>query len=320
MNLDTFIGQKEVVAILKKAIVQPFHAYIFEGEKGLGKKLLAGVFSKQLLCEKKMACGVCKNCKLFNAQTHPDFKVIKRDEDKKEISVDAVREIIKDISRGPIFSTRKIYIIQEAEEMSTSAQNALLKTLEEPPEYAVFILTCNNLERLLPTVISRSLVLSFKRYSSDEISEVLRFHGFEPKDYVIKLSRGNPKIALDFYDKEVQNKRDYIFDKLLSYDGASFSLIKEFESDFEKFKDDFPFLFEMVIYFLRDVLIYKKTNLIELIVNTDKLEKIVEFANKHTISHIYRLLQDFMMLEKYPDANVISDNVLDMIFLKLSGG
>lgn len=320
MNLDAFIGQKGLVATLKKALIRPFHAYIFEGEKGLGKKLLAMTFSKQVLCEKKIACGVCKSCRLFDALTHPDFKIIKRDEDKKEISVDAIREIIKDISRGPIFASKKVYVIQEAEEMSTSAQNALLKTLEEPPEYALFILTCNNLERLLPTVVSRSLVLSFKRYSSSEISEILKSHGYEPKDYVLKLCRGNPKIALDFYDKEVQNKRDYIFDKLLSYDGASFSLIKEFESDFEKFKDDFAFLFETVVYFLRDALMFKKTNLVELITNTDKLEKIVEFANKHTISHIYRLLQDFMMLEKYPDANVISDNVLDMIFLKLSGG
>lgn len=133
------------------------------------------------MCEEKLACGVCKSCRLFDALTHPDFKLIKRDEDKKEISVDAIREIIKDISRGPIFATKKIYIIQEAEEMSTSAQNALLKTLEEPPEYALFILTCNNLERLLPTVVSRSLVLSFKRYSSSEISEILKSHGLEPK-------------------------------------------------------------------------------------------------------------------------------------------
>ncbi|ABP66362.1 DNA-directed DNA polymerase [Caldicellulosiruptor saccharolyticus DSM 8903] len=320
MNLDTFVGQKEIVFALKKALKNPFHAYIFEGEKGFGKKLLARVFSKHILCENKSSCGVCKSCRLFEASSHPDFHIIKRQEDKKEISVESIREIIKDLSRGPIFSDKKVFIIEEGEELSISAQNALLKTLEEPPTYALFIITCNNIERLLPTVLSRSIVLSFKRYSASEIAKILEQNGLEPKDYIVKLCKGNPKIALDFYNKEVQNKRDYIFDKLLCYDGASFDLIKEFESDFEKLKNDFEFLFKNIIYFLRDALFYKKTKSIELITNTDKLEKIIEFSNKHTISHIYKLLQDFMILEKYPDANVISDNVLDMIFLKLSGG
>ncbi|WAM31274.1 DNA polymerase III subunit [Caldicellulosiruptor naganoensis] len=320
MNLDTFVGQKEIVFTLKKALKNPFHAYIFEGEKGLGKKLLARIFSKHILCESKSSCRICKSCHLFEASSHPDFNIIRRQEDKKEISVESIREIIKDLSRGPVFSDKKIFIIEEGEELSISAQNALLKTLEEPPPYALFIITCNNIERLLPTVLSRSIVLSFKRYSASEIAKILEQNNLEPKDYILKLCKGNPKIALDFYNKEVQNKRDYIFDKILSYDGASFNLIKEFESDFEKFKNDFEFLFENVIYFLRDALLYKKTKSIELITNTDKLEKIIEFSNKHTITHIYKLLQDFMILDKYPDANVISDNVLDMIFLKLSGG
>lgn len=320
MNLSSFIGQSELILTLKKAIKNPFHAYIFEGERGLGKKLLARVFSKEILCSNKCACDGCKSCRLFDAASHPDFKLIKKEEDKKEISVDSIREIIRDISRGPIFSDKKIFLIEDGEELSKSAQNALLKTLEEPPEYAIFIITCNNIEELLPTVLSRSIVLQFKRYSASEISDILRFYNLEPKDYIIKVCKGNPKIALDFYDKEVQNKRNYILEKILNYDGVNFDLIKEFEKNFEEFKSSFDFLFENIIYFLRDALLYKLTKSIDFIINTDKLERIIEFSNRHTFSHIYKLLQDFILLEKYVDANVISDNVLDMIFLKLSGG
>lgn len=162
------IGHKNVIAKLNKLIEnnQVAHAYIFSGREGIGKKMVAMDFACNLLCNNEA------DRKMFLAGRHPDFKLIKPNE-KGLIPVDDVREMIENIHIKPIKSNYKIYIVDDAECMNASGQNSLLKTFEEPPEYAVIILITAKYNSLLTTIKSRGQLVEFSDLSNTEIKEYI---------------------------------------------------------------------------------------------------------------------------------------------------
>ena len=138
-NFKDIIGQDQIKTHLLDGILQGniSHAYIINGETGSGRRLLASALTKALLCENRStqgdACGVCKSCKQADSNNHPDVRFVTHE--KASISVDDIREqLINDITIKPYSSAYKIYIIPDANKMTEQAQNALLKTIEEPPE------------------------------------------------------------------------------------------------------------------------------------------------------------------------------------------
>ena len=160
------IGHENIIGHFKSSIERGkvAHAYLIHGEKGTGKKLLAGLFAKTLQCESGGTdpCGTCRSCLQCDTGNQPDIIWVTH-EKPTVISVDDIREQVnKDIIVRPYSSRYKIYIIPEAELMNPQAQNALLKTIEEPPEYAVIMLLTNNIGKMLPTIISRCITLNLK--------------------------------------------------------------------------------------------------------------------------------------------------------------
>lgn len=151
-KLNTLISNNEVA-----------HSYIFNGPEGIGKKLVAIQFAKNILC------GNDEKEKIsFDNGNHPDFKLIEPDE-KGTIKIETIREIVKDILVKPIVSKYKVYIIDQSDTITTQAQNALLKTLEEPPQYAIIILLTSRYNSLLSTIRSRSQKLDFKKLQNSDI-------------------------------------------------------------------------------------------------------------------------------------------------------
>ncbi len=146
-------------------------AYLFSGSRGIGKRTVASAFSAALLCDSPKEgapCLSCESCRLFSAGNHPDFIRLTVPEDKKSIGIDLVRnQVIQEAYVRPFHSKRKVFLIEDGEAMTTDAQNALLKVLEEPPVYAVFLLLTQAPDQLLKTVCSRCLQLSFLPLSSD---------------------------------------------------------------------------------------------------------------------------------------------------------
>ena len=141
MEFIDILGQDDVKSALQGAIYQKriSHAYIFCGEDGIGKKSMARVFSNKILCKDGMTKGCkCKSCLLFENNNHPDFFVISAD--GNSIGVDKIRQMQSQVSVKPIYSDKKVFVILDAEKLTIQAQNALLKTLEEPPQYIVIIL------------------------------------------------------------------------------------------------------------------------------------------------------------------------------------
>ena len=154
-SFDNVVGHKKIIQHFEEAIQtgQISHAYLLNGEDGSGKMTLAKAFAKALLCEKHEGCGQCTPCRQADTGNHPDLIYITHE--KYEIRVDEIRQGINEtIDIKPYSSNYKIYIVDDADRMNVGAQNALLKTLEEPPEYAVILLLTNNKDRLLETILS----------------------------------------------------------------------------------------------------------------------------------------------------------------------
>lgn len=177
--LKNFVGNEQTLLTLKNLLTNDRlpHAIMIDGEDGTGKHTVAFAVAKSLLCESgKEYCGHCRSCHLFDVGTNGDFITVTPQ--KNIISVAAIRELRKSVYVRPDNGRRKVYLIEHAEKMNREAQNALLKILEEPPEYAVFLLLSNSAAALLDTVVSRCTVFSLKTPTFSEAEQVVRtaFH------------------------------------------------------------------------------------------------------------------------------------------------
>lgn len=172
MNYNNILGNKEVKEYLKEQIKNNniVHSYLFSGIEAIGKLMLAKQYSKDILClENKNEDCNCKSCVSFLGNNHPDFIVI--NQNSETIKIEQIRELTNKIIEKPILSSKKVYIINDAEKMTKEAQNCLLKTLEEPPEFAVLILITSNENLLLTTVKSRCMKINFHAISDEEIKK-----------------------------------------------------------------------------------------------------------------------------------------------------
>ena len=172
---ENILGNDKIKEALKNIIINKnaSHSYMFIGVEGIGKKLIATEFSKRLLCNnEKIDCNSCKSCIEFDSKNHPDFLII--EPDGNLIKIEQIRNMQKKIQEKPIISKRKIYIINDADKMTKEAQNCLLKTLEEPPEYISIILIGNNESSFLPTIKSRCMIIHFEPLKNAEIKKYLQ--------------------------------------------------------------------------------------------------------------------------------------------------
>ena len=170
---ENIIGNTSNKKILEKAIEtgKISHSYIFSGPEGIGKSLFAKEFAKAILCEntQNKPCNNCKSCIEFDNYNNPDIVII--DEKEESIKTELIKNLTNDVLKKPLNGNRKIYIIDNSENMTREAQNTLLKTLEEPPEYIVIILITKNHNLLLNTIKSRCIKIQFAELTDEELIE-----------------------------------------------------------------------------------------------------------------------------------------------------
>lgn len=194
MEFEQIVGNKKNKELLKKIIDSNsvLHSYLFVGNEGIGKKLIAIEFAKMILCEgEKKPCNRCKSCIEFVGSNNPDF--FELDYTEKSIKIEQIRTMQQKILEKPIISNRKVYIINDAEKMTTEAQNCLLKILEEPPEYATIILITSKEGKLLGTIKSRCIKLNFEKIADDKIKEYLKNKNIisNVEDDMVKICDGS---------------------------------------------------------------------------------------------------------------------------------
>lgn len=193
MSFDNIFGNDKIKKLLETSIKSNnlVHSYMFVGSSGIGKKLFATEFAKVILCESNDdACNSCSSCVKFNSGNHPDLAVIDTD-DGKSIKIDQVRNLQEQIAEKPIISNKKVYIINNSDLMTTEAQNCLLKTLEEPPEYAVIILVLSNESKLLTTIKSRCTKISFKNLLKSDLNNYARLNNIQFNENMLDICDGS---------------------------------------------------------------------------------------------------------------------------------
>jgi DNA polymerase-3 subunit delta' len=222
VNFKDILGNEKAKEILLKSLNNKtvLHSYMFIGNAGIGKRLIATQFSKMILCQNfdeqnLTECGKCKSCIEFDGGNNPDFKTI--EPDGKIIKIEQIREMQNKIIEKPIISNKKVYIINDADLMTKEAQNCLLKTLEEPPEYIVIILIVGNESKMLTTIKSRCMKIQFKKIEDEMVKQYLqeKCEINSLSESVLKLCDGSIGKALKIKDKlEEYNKVENIINNM----------------------------------------------------------------------------------------------------------
>lgn len=254
-----------------KKIVQNnnvLHSYLFLGKEGIGKKEIAKEIAKEILCLTKDEECNCKSCIRFDSQNHPDIKII--NEESETIKINTVREMIQTVYEKPILSDKKIYIINDCDKMTKEAQNSLLKTLEEPPEYIVIILIASNSDMILNTIKSRCTKIVFDKLKEKEIKEILNNTEFNN----IKISEN----MYDFFDGSI-GKALQILERKEQYEN-----IEEFISKIKN-SSKLDFITMNKETFTKEEINGLLEYCIVLLFNLGKKEKDIKYLNSAKIIH-----------------------------------
>ena len=319
------IGQEQIKEHLQNAISmnKVSHAYILNGERGSGKEYIAKVFSATLQCEKGEIepCMECHSCKQAVSGNQPDIIFVSH-EKPNTISVEDIRaQINNDIVIKPYSSPRKIYIINEGEKMTVQAQNALLKTLEEPPEYAVILILTSNVDTLLPTILSRCVVLNMKPVPDDKIKKFL-MEELEIPDYkaniCVAFARGNIGKAkmlassedFDKVKEEAVTLVKYINDMEISEIVQAIKKISDYKFDVTDYLD-------ILMVWYRDVLLFKATKDANSLIFKDELQSIRKTADRSTYEGIEIIVKALQQAKRRLDANVNFDLTMDLLLLTI---
>lgn len=329
-NFQDIIGQDQIKEHMKNAIASGkiSHAYIINGEQFSGKEFIAKVFAMALQCEERgkeggaeVPCQKCHSCRQALSDNQPD--IIKVTHEKPNtIGVDDVRlQICGDVGIKPYSSPHKVYIMNEAEKMTVQAQNALLKTLEEPPEYVVIMLLTTNVNALLPTILSRCVVLNVKPVSDHLIKKYLMTE-LQITDYkadvCVAFARGNLGKARQLaFSEGFENMKNealsilkYVQDMELSEMVAAANQIKEYKLD----RND---LIDIMTVWYRDVLLFKATNDMNHLVFREEGSALRAVARRSSYEGIEAVLEALEKAKKRLDANVNPDLVMELLFLTM---
>ena len=330
--MERALGQNHIYEHFKNAIAagKLSHAYILHGERGMGKLNIAKEAAKAIQCESNApektdktgeACGQCKSCHQAESDNQPDIKYVTPA--KKTLGVDDIREQINDDALiKPYGSPYKIYIIPKSDTMTVQAQNALLKTIEEPPSYAIFILLAANTDAFLPTILSRCVMLNAKTVSEGEIVNALK-NKFGVGDYDAKVAAsfagGNIGKAEKLISSDsFKNSKDSVTDLIRNVANGGMDVIAKTVKDLNDYKDDKEALkdyLDMIRVWFGDVLKFKTTKDDSELVFQESLVEIKQLADHVSFENINGILDEIEKAEERTKSNVGFDSNMEVMLL-----
>ena len=324
-GFQDILGHEQIIEHLQNAIKtdKVSHAYILDGPDMSGKKMIADAFSMTLECEKKGTepCMECHSCKQAISKNQPDIIYVTH-EKPNTISVDDIRRQVKDdVDIKPYASPYKIYIIDEAEKMNVQAQNALLKTIEEPPAYVVILLLTTNADSFLPTINSRCITLDLKAVPNEKIKSYLMEHCQIP-DYQAEVctafAQGNVgkaiKLASSESFNEIKNSALQLIRRLKEIDLYE---MMEAVKQISEYKLEINDYFDIMMIWFRDILLYKATTDVNGLIFKDEVYDIKKQASKSSYSGIEAILEALEKAKVRLTANVNFDLVMELLLLTI---
>ena len=253
------------------------HAYMFEGPNGIGKNTMA----------RELAAILLEMENLFNS---PDYIEIKPD--GNSIKIAQIRKLQSDILVKP-YKSYKIYVIDEAQKMTVEAQNALLKTLEEPPKYAIIILITDNKESLLDTIKSRCEIIKFTPIPLVEVADYLTQTGVDKNraSLLANFSRGSMQKAIELSEsEEFHLMREEVQKYVETFLNGNLIEIMDIQSSIEKYKDNITNVLDLLVNYFRDIMMVKENVDNSMIINLDRLIFVKNMSNKTTYSQLSKII------------------------------
>ena len=324
-GFQDIIGHNQIVEHLKNAIrmEKVSHAYILNGENNAGKMMLAEAFAMALQCEQHgdEPCMECRSCRQAKEHNQPDIIYVSHDK-PNVISVDDIRhQLNNDIVIKPYSSKYKIYIVDEAEKMNVQAQNALLKTIEEPPAYGIILLLTTNADSFLPTILSRCITLNLKSVHEDLIKAHL-MKKYQVPDYQAEVCAA---FAQGNVGKAIQLAASDEFNELKS---TAISLVKKLEDldlyelnqqikEISEYKTKIDEYFDLLTLWFRDVLYMKATNDVSNLIFKDEVYDIKKQAAKRSYSGIENIMKALEQSRVRLNANVNFELVIELLLLTI---
>lgn len=321
-GLQDIIGQEQIKEHLHNAIEQQkiSHAYIIQGERSSGKEFIAKAFAQTLQCEKggTEPCGECHACKQALSANHPDIIRIMH-EKPNAIGIDDIREqLTTNVQIKPYSGPYKIYIINEGEKMTPAAQNALLKTLEEPPAYAVILLLVTTIDALLPTIQSRCVTLNM-RPVKDELVKKYLMSDVKLTDYkadvCVAFARGNIGRARLLATSEdfdnICHEALTLVRNIKKMSLAEMVMAVKKVHDYQMDTDDY---LDVLLIWYRDVLMFKATHDVNHLIFKDEISSIRKLADKSTYEGIENIIDAIQKAKQRMLANVKFELVMELLF------
>ncbi len=342
MNFSSIIGHDRPISILKRAIQNDAvaHAYLFSGEQGIGKRLTARAFAAALNCRADVpagGCGVCTSCRKAASDTHPDVRVVmpeSHDEQllatlsnkeaakaSDEIKIDQIRRAQESISLKPSEGQKKVLIVDSAETMNDAAQNAFLKTLEEPPGDSLIILITSMPQSLLPTIRSRCQELKFQPLPRPVLAEVLQEkRGLDAGDawFAAALSRGSLGRALDMDVPKEKTDREEFLTLWEGLGGMRNDEILVLAEGVSKDREGFDRILDIGIEWLRDRLVYQETGDERLLVFAGGIDRIRNEQGRFSLPKTLQDVDLFILSRVQLERRVSAQLVAEHLFLKLA--
>jgi DNA polymerase-3 subunit delta' len=327
MGFNDIAGQKVIIESLRNAVNNNMttNGYIFSGPKGCGKKLMAFNFAMALNCKGAgldKPCGSCSSCIRTSSGNHPNIETIKPT--GQSIKIKQIRQIISDAAKKPFETGYRVIVIENAEKMTNDAQDAFLKTLEEPAENTVFILLAENQNLLLPTVISRCQVFQFKPIDMDEMKEFIRArHDYSSADIerAVRYSKGVVGKALELLcDTEslrTQGVYMNILEEALMGSGSQALLLA---LDVVLDKEEAERFIEFSLIWFRDLMIYRESQgeNEQLIINIDSLDRLSKHNSILTENKLNSIIEITKNTTRYVKQNVGIKNSIDGMLLNIA--
>ena len=319
------LGHEQIIAHLQNAIEEDkvSHAYIFNGPEASGKMMLAEAFAMALQCEGegKRPCLECRSCRQAADHNQPDIIYVSH-EKPNTIGVDDIRtQINNDIDIKPYSSRYKVYIVDEAQKMNQQAQNALLKTIEEPPAYAIILLLTTNADSFLQTILSRCITLNLKAVKEDKIKEYLMKH-YQIPDYQADIcaafSQGNVGKAIQLASSEEFGElKASVLQLMKRLEDIDLYAMTGAVKQIAEYKLSVNDYFDLMMIWFRDVLYLKATNDVDGLIFKDEVYDIKKQAAKRSYQGIETILEALEKAKIRLNANVNFDLVIELLLLTI---
>ena len=294
--MRNFVGHSSLIENFKNRCSNGnlSHAQLISGEDGIGKSILAEILGKLIL----------------NGDLNREYvDIINYRPSKASFGVDDVREIIDEVNKKPFEGDKKVIIIHQGNKLTIQAQNALLKTIEEPPTEVYIIILCESLELILDTIKSKCEIYKLTPLTKDELYKYIAIKGYdyseEEKASAIAFSEGIPgRIDRYFSDTELQELRDKIVDLLLQLTNNEIEAILEKEEQLVSYKQNKEEVINVLSSFIRDILVNKEVYNENLIINRDKIKEIERLTNEMSFKKLNKMILGLQEARKNIKNNV----------------